>query len=85
MYIDINIYLRKKAKTDFQKDFFKLIDNLVFGKATESLIKHKDINLVTTERKINYLASERNYHRITKFLTKKIVGYSYEKISNICE
>ena len=62
----MNINLRKKAKTEFEKDFFKLMKNVVFGEIMETVRKHRDIKLVATERTRNYLVSEPNYH-ITKF------------------
>ena len=61
-YINFNTELRKKATNDFEKDFFKLINNAVFGKTMENVRKHRDIKLVKTDKKRNKLVSEPNYH-----------------------
>ena len=61
-YIDRNTELRKLAKDDFEKDLFKLMNNAVFGKTMENIKKHRNIKLVTTNKKRNKLVSEPNYH-----------------------
>ena len=63
-YIDMNTELRKAAKNDFEKDLFKLMNKSVFGKTMENIRKHRDIKLVTTDKKRNKLVSEPNYHTI---------------------
>ena len=63
-YIEMNTELRKLAKNDFEKDLFKLMNNSVFGKAMENIRKHRDIKLVTTDKKRSKLVSEPNYHTI---------------------
>ena len=60
---------KKKAKYNFEKDFFKLMNNVTFGETIENVRKKKGIKLLTTERRKNYLVSEPNYHT-TKFFTK---------------
>ena len=61
-YIDMNSELRKQAKNDSEKDFFKLMNNSVFGKTMENLRNHRDIKLVATDKRRNQLVSEPNYH-----------------------
>ena len=63
-YIDMNTELRKAAKNDFENDLFKLMNNSVFGKTMENIRKHRDIKLVTTDKKRSKLVSEPNYHTI---------------------
>ena len=63
-YIEMNTELRKLAKNDFEKDLFKLMNNSVFGKTMENIRKHRDIKLVTTDKKRSKLVSEPNYHTI---------------------
>ena len=70
----MNTELRKVAKDDFEKYLFKLMNNLVFGKTMENIRKHRDIRLVTTNKKINKLVSEPNYH---------IINYISEDLSII--
>ena len=78
LYIDMNTDLRKKAKTDFEKDFFKVMNNAVFGKTLENFRKHRDIKFVTTERRTNYVASEPNYCT-TMFFTEHLLAIEIKK------
>ena len=65
-YIEMNTKLRPEVKNDLEKDFLKLMNNSVFGKTMENVRIHRDIKLVTTDKRRNQLVSEPNYH--TKIL-----------------
>ena len=76
-YIDINTYLRERAKMILKKIFFKLM-NVVFGKTMENVRKHRDIKLATTERRRDYLVSEPNCHT-TEFFTEHLLTIEFKK------
>ena len=98
-YIDIKTELRKKAKKDLEKHYFRLMNNVVFGKTMENVRKDRDIKLAATERRRNYLVSEPNFHtknfftenllaiemKITEILMNKLVclGLSILELSKI--
>ena len=78
----MNTDLRKKAKNVFEKKSFKLMNNAVLGKTMENVRKHRDIKLVTTERKRNYFVSEPNSHTTT-FFTKKSLAIEMKKTERL--
>ena len=77
-YIDMNTNLRKEAKNEFKKDFFKLMNDSVFGKTMENVRTHRNIRLVTAEEKRIKIVSEPNYHT-TKYFSKNLLAIEMKK------
>ena len=75
----MNTELRKKTKTDFEKDFFKLRNNSVFGKTMENVRKHRDIKLVTKDKRRSQLVSLPNYHT-TKWISENLLAIEMKKV-----
>ena len=58
-----------------------MMNNATFGKTIENMRKHRDIKLVTTKRRRNYLVSEPNFHTIN-FLTEKLLAIEMKKLKH---
>ena len=86
-YIDMNTKLRRKGKTNLKKNiiFSKTFSSwwiMQFFEKLENFRKHRNIKLVTTERKNIYLVSEPNYHT-TKFFTKNVLAIEMSKTQTL--
>ena len=75
----MNTEYRMNAKNDFDKDFFKLMNNADFGKTMENVRKHRDIKLVTNDTKRNKLVPEPNYHT-AKWFSENLLAIEMKKI-----
>ena len=72
--------LRTQAKNDFAKDYFKLKSNSAYGKTMENIRKHRDIYLVTNDKKRSILGSEPNYHN-TKHISKNLFIMEMKRVN----
>ena len=77
-YIGMNTKSRTEAKNDFEKDFFKPMNNSVFGKTMENVRKHSAIKLVKKDKRRNQLASEPTYHT-PKYFSENVMAIEMKK------
>ena len=75
----MNPKLRVDAENDYEEDVFKSINNYIFGKMMTNVRKPRDIKLVTTDKRINQLASEPNHHT-TKWFSENLLAKEIKKI-----
>ena len=79
-HIDMHTDKRMNAKSDFERDFYKLMNNAVFGNTMENVRKHKNIKFVNNDKKRNKLVSEPNYH-IIKWFSENLLATEMKKTS----
>ena len=79
-YIDFNSEKRKHARNDFERDFFKLMNNAVFGKTMENLRNRVDIKLIQTEKKLKKYCAKPSFERIQIF-NDDLVGVENKKVT----
>ena len=79
-YIDKNTKLRTQAKNNFEKDFFKLMNNSVFGKTMENIRNRVDVKLVNTEEKLKKLSAKPNY-KSCKIFNENLISVHMKKTS----
>ncbi len=77
-YIDLNTNMRTKGTTDFEKDFYKLMNNSVFGKTMENVRNRVNVKLVTNKKNLNKLVKKSNFKRISEF-DENLVAVHMEK------
>ena len=79
-YIDKNTKLRTQAKNEFEKKFFKLMNNSVFGKTMENIRNRVDVKLVNTEEKLKKLSAKPNF-KSCKIFNENLISAHMKKTS----
>ena len=79
-YVDKNTNLRAKAKNNFEKDFYKLMNNSVFGKTMENIRNRVDVKLVNTKEKLSKLVAKPNF-KSCKIFNENLVSVHMKKTS----
>ena len=79
-YIDKNTNLRAKAKNNFEKDFYKLMNNSVFGKTMENIRNRVNVKLVNTKEKLRKLVAKPNF-KSCKIFSENLVSVHMKKTS----
>ena len=79
-YIDMNTNLRANAKNNFEKDFFKLMNNAVFGKTMENIRNRKDVKLVNNEERARKLIAKPNFSSC-KIFSENLISVHMKKTS----
>ena len=75
----MNTRLRKDAKNDFEKDFPKLMNNAVFGKTMGNIKKHRNIELLISDKRRSLLVSEQNYYT-SKHISEDLMIIEMKKL-----
>ena len=79
-YINMNVNLRTQAKNNFEKDFFKLMNNSVFGKTMENIRNRVNVKLVNAGEQFKKLAAKPNYES-RKIFNTNLVSVHMKKTS----
>ena len=79
-YIEMNTQLRTKAKNNFEKDFYKLMNNSVFGKTMENIRNRVDVKLVNNVKKVKKLAAKPNF-KFPKIFSENLIAVHMKKTS----
>ena len=77
-YIKLNTDMRAKGTTDFEKDFYKLMNNSVFGKTMENVRNRVNVKLVTSERALGKLAKKANF-KSAQIFSENLIAVHMEK------